>query len=199
MTTLALPSLSFSRPLTLRRSRAFGLLEVILVFAIVIGAAAVTFTVFSSANGSAEAANQAEAMSAVVANIQALHPNHDYSALTAEVTANPKAIFPASMLDADGTPHNGWGTIWAGPYYLNTRQFDINFNNVPAESCAKFVTALAQGHPDDLLVAGSGPDDMGGSVLKTDGSGKLDMDKVNYWCSGDNTSGPTVGVDIIGH
>jgi type II secretory pathway pseudopilin PulG len=198
MTTLALhPSLSFPRPLNKRRSRAFGLLEVILVFAIVIGAAAVTFTVFSYANGSAEAANQAEAMSAVVANIRALHPNHDYSALNAEVTANPKAIFPASMLGADGTPHNAWGDIWAGRYYLYPRQFDINFNNVPADACAKFVTALAQGHPDDLLVAGSGPDDMGGSVLKP--YGELDMDKVNYWCSGDNTSGPTVGVDIIGH
>jgi type II secretory pathway pseudopilin PulG len=182
---------------TKRRSRAFGLLEVILVFAIVIGAATVTFTIFSSASGSAEASNQAEAMSAVIGNIQALHPIHDFSALNAEVTTNPKAIFPASMLSDDGTPHNAWGDIWTGPYFRNHNQFDINFNAVPAESCAKFVTALASGHPDDLLVAGSGPDDMGGSVLKPDGS--LDMDQVNYWCSGENTSGPTVGVDIIGH
>ena len=101
------------------------------------------------------------------------------------------------MLSEDGTPHNAWGEIQVFPYFRNHQQFDINFNNVPAESCAKFVTALASGHPDDLLVAGSGPDDMGGSVLKADGS--LDMDQVNYWCSGDNTSGPSVGVDIIGH
>jgi type II secretory pathway pseudopilin PulG len=196
MTTFALPLLSFQRMRMKRRSRAFGLLEVILVFAIVIGAAAVTFTVSSAANGSAEAANQAEAMSAVIGNIQALHPNHDYSALNSEVAANPRAIFPASMIDGD-VPHNAWGPILAGPYFRNHNQFDLNFNNVPAESCAKFVTALASGHPDDLLVAGSGPDDMGGSVLKADGS--LDMDQVNYWCSGENTSGPTVGVDIIGH
>lgn len=195
MTTLALFPM-FPRARLKRRSRAFGLLEVILVFAIVIGAAAVTFTVFSSANGSAEAADQAEAMSAVIANIQAQHQNYDYSALNAEVTANPWAFFPPSMIDGN-VPHNAWGPILAGPYFRNHHQFDLNFNNVPAEACAKFVTALASGHPDDLLVAGSGPDDMGGSVLKADGS--LDMNQVNYWCSGENTSGPSVGVDIIGH
>lgn len=189
--------MTFPRPFS--RRRGFGLLEVIVVFALVIGAAAVVFTVFTSSNGSAEAANQAESMGAVIGNIQSLYPNHDFTGLNAVVTANPKAFFPPSMIDEAGTPHNAWGPIWLGQYYLNSHQFDINFNNVPAESCAKFVVGLATGHPDDLKVAGSGEDDIGGSVLKADGSGKLDMDQVNYWCSGEHTSGPSVGVDIIGH
>ena len=189
--------MKLSRPFS--RRRGFGLLEVIVVFALVIGAAAVVFTTFTSSNGSAEAANQAESMGAVIGNIQSLYPHHDFSNLNAAVAANPKAFFPASMIDASGTPHNAWGPILVFPYYLNAHQFDINFNKVPAESCAKFITALASGHPDDLKVAGSGADDVGGTVLKADGSGKLDMDQVNYWCSGEHTRSPSVGVDIIGH
>lgn len=188
--------MKFPRPFCLKKG--FGLLEVILVFAIVIGAAAVTFTVFSSSNASAEAANQTEAMNVVVANIRALHPNHDYSDLYDTAQANPEAYFPTSMIGADGVPHTPWSPILVGPYYKNSRQFDVNQNFVPNDgaACAKYISAMGTVGFDEILVGGSSPTDLGGSVLT---NGKLDMDKVNHWCSGDNTSDQTVGMDLIGH
>jgi type II secretory pathway pseudopilin PulG len=180
------------------RRRGFGLLEVIVVFALVIGAAAVVFTVFSSSSASAEAAGQSEAMNAVVANIRALHPNGDYSDLYDTAQANPKAYFPTSMIGADGVPHTPWSPIQVGPYYKNSRQFDVNQNFVPDDgaACAKYISAMGTVGFDEILVGGSSPTDMGGSVLT---NGKLDMDKVNFWCSGNNTSDQTVGMDLIGH
>lgn len=188
--------MKFPRPFS--RKKGFGLLEVIVVFALVIGAAAVVFTVFSSSNASAEAANQTEAMNVVVANIRALHPHADYSDLYDTAQANPKAYFPSSMIGADGVPHTPWSPILVGPYFKNSHQFDVNQNFVPNDgaACAKYVSAMGMVGFDDILVAGSGPDDKGGSVFT---NGKLDMDKVNYWCSGDNTSSQDVGIDLIGH
>jgi hypothetical protein len=85
MNTLALPSISGRvRPFQRRSRLGFGLLEVILVFAIVIGAAAIVFTVFSSANDKAAV-------------------DHDHQ-MSATIRGNVFSIFPAHWDASNGSP-----------------------------------------------------------------------------------------------
>lgn len=183
-------------PLNFNARKGFGLLEVILVFAIVIGAAAVVFSVFQSAKPSADAANEAQLTSTIAANLRSTFGiNHDYTGLTTTTAIDAKVI-PASMVQPDGTLRNEWGQVQLAAWYANPRQFDINMNYIPLSACAKFIAGLAPSF-DDVLVAGSGPSDTGGSVFT---NGKLDMAKLNTWCSGSGSSdGATVGADFIGH
>ncbi|KRE90863.1 hypothetical protein ASG87_01620 [Frateuria sp. Soil773] len=199
MTTLTLSPM-FPRVRMKRRSRAFGLLEVILVFAIVIGAAAVTFTVFSSASASSGAAKTADQLNLLAANLRAspFGLAHDYTGLSND-SALKGAIFPANLL-VDGKPNTDYGLIQTAPWYKSKAQFDININNIPqaGAECTKLLMALGNSGYDDVIVGDSDPGFMGGDSILT--GGKLDMSKVTFWCSGDNTpSGPSVGVDIIGH
>lgn len=180
------------------RSRAFGLLEVILVFALVLGAGAITFSVFASAKGSADADQTAAQMNLIAANLRTIYVNHDYSGLTTELGVKAGAVPPA-MITTDGVPSTAYGPIIISESFRGPRFFDINFNYVPTDGaeCSKLLATLARS-ADDLLVAGSGPEDTGGSVMGPDG--RVDMTKVGFWCSGENTSdGSTVGIDLIGH
>lgn len=201
MTTLALSSfLPFRRSLTQRRSRAFGLLEVILVFAIVIGAAAVTFTIFDSSSASANAAALTDEMTLVTANLRASPYGlaHDYTNLTSD-SAVKAGVFPKSMV-VNGVPMTPYGPISVSESYVTPQQFDININYVPdsGAQCTKLMSALGAAGFDQILMAGSGPEDSGGPV--TDAHGKLMMDQVTYWCSGAHVGdGSTVGMDLIGH
>lgn len=201
MTTLALSIPAFP-PLTKRTSRAFGLLEVILVFAIVIGAAAVTFAVFDSANGSANADTLVSELNLTAANLRAspMGLTHDYSALSTQ-TAIQAGIFPSSMIQ-NGQPTTPFGVIQPAPWWQNSAQFDINTNWVPDDgaACTKMLAGLAASGYDDILVADSNPSASGGSICSAKSPCKLDMSQVTYWCSGQNTpSGLSVGLDLVGH
>lgn len=192
-------ALTLSYPRALRaRSRAFGLLEVILVFAIVIGAAAATFAVFTPANASAKASDTAARANTILANLRASPWGlaHNYSGLSPDLAVKA-GVVPRSMV-VDGNPTTAYGPIWVGQYYASNRKFDLNMNNIPdsGAECSKLLAAFGTVGLDDILVAGSGPMDMGGSVFT---NGKLDMTKVTYWCSGENTSSGSVGIDLIGH
>ena len=192
MTTIAL-----NLP-TYRRRKGFGLLEVILVFALVIAAAAGTFAVFQSANASSNASTVTEQVNAVIANMRTSPWGmaHDYSSMptNAIVTAH---LAPPAMIQG-GQAVTPYGPILVAPWYLNQRQFDINFNNIPdlGGECSKVVAAFGNMGLDDIWVAGSGPSDTGGSVYT---NGKLDMSKVAHWCSGLATSDASVGMDLVGH
>jgi type II secretory pathway pseudopilin PulG len=188
--------MKFPRPFF--RRRGFGLLEVIVVFALVIGAAAVTFTVFTSANASSSASALTDDLKLVASNLRSSPWGlaHDYTTL--DVPSAIKAgLFPKGLLQ-DGLPTTPYGPINLSVSYVGPRQFDINTNFIPdsGAECAKTVAAFAAVGFDDVLVAGSGPDDSGGSILT---NGKVDMTKVGFWCSGANTSGASVGIDLIGH
>lgn len=192
MTTLALNLHHY------RRRQGFGLLEVILVFALVIAAAAGTFAVFQSANASSNASTVTEQVNTVIANLRTSPWGmaHDYTTmpLNALVAAN---LAPPAMIQ-NGQAVTPYGPILVAPWYHNPRQFDINFNNIPdlGGECSKVIAAFGAMGFDDILVAGSGPSDLGGSVYT---NGKLDMSKVAHWCSGLNTSDASVGMDLVGH
>ncbi|MBN8924588.1 MAG: hypothetical protein BGP10_13315 [Rhodanobacter sp. 68-29] len=192
MTTIAL-----NLP-TYRRRKGFGLLEVILVFALVIAAAAGTFAVFQSANASSNAATVTEQVNTVIANLRTSPWGmaHDYTTmpLDALVTAH---LAPPSMIQG-GQAVTPYGPIVVAPWYNDPRQFDINFNHIPdlGGECSKVIAGFGAMGLDDIWVAGSGPSDTGGSVYT---NGKLDMTKVAHWCSGLNTSDASVGMDLVGH
>ena len=77
-------SLSSSRQA--RRDHGFGLLEVILVFAIVIGAAAVVFSVFQSAKPTSDAANEVSNYATIVGNLKTTYGIHRvYTGITPEL------------------------------------------------------------------------------------------------------------------
>ena len=191
--TVALP-----RPFR-ARSVGFGLLEVILVFALLLGGAAVVFSGFTSANASSKATGTVDQVNVIVANLRAssFGLNHDFTNLDT-ATAVHAGVVPPSMIQADGAPATAYGPILIAQSLISPRQFDINLNFIPDDGaeCAKVLAAFGQVGFDDILVAGSGPSDSGGSVYT---NGKLDMSKVGFWCSGENTSDATVGMDLIGH
>ena len=190
------------RPLRKHRSRAFGLLEVILVFAIVIGAAAVMFTVFSSSNGSAQADRVVEETNMIAANIRTSPwgMNHDYSTLPNGQFI--PGIFPASWNQSGQAVDPSTGQLaQVGPGFTS-QQFNITLNYEPSDgaACTKMISAFAADGYDDIWVAGPGPTDTGASVCATTNPCKPDMTKVTAWCSGTLfTDGPSFGFSVFAH
>jgi hypothetical protein len=124
MTTLTLPSFAGrirARPIQRRSRRGFGLLEVILVFAIVIGAAAIVFTVFSSANDAAAVDHDHAMATTIRANVYSIFPAHwDASngpAVEDAFYANAKLYGGSGFCDSDDNPGQG------GCYSALTGQF----------------------------------------------------------------------------
>jgi len=178
-----------------KRSKGFGLLEVILVFAIVIGAAAVVFTVFQSAKPSADASNEGSNVSTIATNLKSTYGiSNSYAGMTKANAISAKAI-PSSM--TDGTLiTSSWGDVdvkaagaAAGVCATAGRCFDITYNAVPTDTCAKLVQGVA-GFFDDIQVGGA-------SVLDST-TGKPSSTNIVSKCAG--TSGAsTVDVDFFGH
>ena len=132
-----------------RASKGFGLLEVILVFAIVIGAAAVVFTVFQSAKPSADASNEASNLTTIATNLKSTYGiNHNYPTSLGNPDAIKAKAIPSSMIAADGsTVSSQWGAVTVagkGP------TFTITYAGVPSDACAKFVSGVAGFFPDGI-------------------------------------------------
>ncbi len=203
MSTLAIFSPVIARSLHRRKSRAFGLLEVILVFAIVIGAAAVVFTVFTGANGSANADRVVAQTDLIAANIRTSPwgMNHDYSTLPTNGQYIP-GIFPTDWNQSGQAidPSTGQPAL-IGPGF-NNQQFNITMNYEPSDgaACTKMLSAFAAEGYDDIWAAGPGPSDRGSSVCATTNPCKVDMTAVTAWCSGTLfTDGPSFGFSVFAH
>lgn len=145
--------MKFSPSIKQRASKGFGLLEVILVFAIVIGAAAVVFTVFQSAKPSADASNEASNLTTIATNLKSTYGiNHSYAGLDITGALAAKAI-PASM-EVGSPPTSAvsqWGAVDVNEGADSTT-FDINYATVPSDACAKFVSGVA-GFFSDVKIA----------------------------------------------
>jgi type II secretory pathway pseudopilin PulG len=129
-------------PTRRRTRRGFGLLEVILVFAIVIGAAAVVFTVFQSTQPSADSNRATSDLAVLSANIRSSYlVGSNFTGLNNTVAIGNKWV-PSTMLSSGGTSIVGtWGlpvTIQPVPV-TPPRQFQIVYQGVPAVACTKFV------------------------------------------------------------
>lgn len=159
-------------------TKGFGLLEVILVFAIVIGAAAVVFTVFQSAKPSADASNEGSNISTLATNVKSTYGiNGDYAGLDLSGAIAAKAV-PASMVTAPDAASNSWGgDVDVAVNGTNSRLFDITYNAVPADVCTKLVAGVAGFFPKGISVAGT-------DVMT---NGKLNAGEPATTCGADDT------------
>lgn len=120
----------------------FGLLEVILVFALVIGAAAITFTAFQSARPSADSDRATSDLTVLAANIKGVYAaGGNYSGIdTARLIQN--GLVPTAMIDANKT---GLMSTWERAVVVTPeaaslgRRFVIAYQGIPADACAKFL------------------------------------------------------------
>lgn len=124
----------------------FGLLEVILVFALVIGAAAITFTAFQSARPSADSDRATSDLTVLAANIKGVYAaGGNYSGIdTTGLIRN--GLVPNVMIDADKTGLVGtWeGSVVVTPEAASLgRRFVIAYQGIPADACTKFILGAA--------------------------------------------------------
>lgn len=139
-----------------RHRRGFGLLEVILVFALLIGAGVAVFDVFRSAQASAEATDTNERLNTLAANARATF-GHDYSPLfdaysTASGFNGPAALtLLQKVYTVNGTtatgPDGSTVTVnaWRDSFTLNApdgSMFLITISNIGKDSCAKLLAAV---------------------------------------------------------
>lgn len=157
MTTLALPCLfPINRPLSKTHRRGFGLLEVILVFAIVIGAAAIVFTVFQSAQHRADVEHDRTLVRTLGANLSTLfHAPWDESngpPVMMAYNQNPTTVGGPGCygpdLDGSASPGQGCYSILTHSSLrvgeMNGTAFDVQINGVSSVSdCADFLTGGA--------------------------------------------------------
>lgn len=135
-----------------RTSRGFGLLEVILVFAIVIGAAAVTFSVYQSAKPTADIANAVAKMTTITGNLKSTFGvNHSYRGISTQLAIQAQAI-PADMVTDATHAHSQWGSL--NVYMTSNTQFALVYANVPSDACTKLVMAI-QNLYRDVTVKGT--------------------------------------------
>lgn len=171
-----------------RRLSGFGLLEVILVFAIVIGAAGVVFSVFQSAHPSAEAAAEVDDLNTLLGNLRSTWGiQHDYSPLNTNGNAQAIAAHavPASMIQAN-TIVNVWGgQVEVVGAYGENGKFVVVEHGISADACVKFVSGVAPSVDD--VAFGDHSDD--GSDLSAIvpfavqiGRGPLDQAKLAGFC-----------------
>ena len=145
---------------TKQSKKGFGLLEVILVFAIVIGAAAVVFTVFQSAKPSADAASEGSNISTIATNLKSTFGiSHDYSGVS-DITAVEAKAIPASMVSgttAAPVVSSQWGAVTLSGVAAAAgvpSEYTISYATVPDDTCAKLVSGLA-GFFTDVQVNGA--------------------------------------------
>lgn len=212
---VALPFPRFSPPRLKSRSKAFGLLEVILVFAIVIAAAAVVFTVFGFANASSESATIVDETNLIAANLRASPWGiaHNFSNIPGSYsdTYYP-GIFPAAWNES-GTaiePTTGY-SAWIGPGYSNQpNTFSVLLNFVPTSDseCQRVGSELAAQGYDNVMFAAAGPDDVGGTIFVTTAGPQdpptthtINQAQLAAWCGGVGGSDTPgyIGFEVIGH
>jgi type II secretory pathway pseudopilin PulG len=142
------------RPFRGRKNPGFGLLEVILVFAIVIGAAAVVFSVFQSAQPSAEVDAEINRTTTIIGNLRSVFsPQHVYTGLTNTLAIQAKAV-PSDMIDP-AHPATGiqsqWGTVTLGPSTcasISNGCIMLTYASVPAEACMKYASGILPAIPN---------------------------------------------------
>jgi type II secretory pathway pseudopilin PulG len=179
-----------------RHSKAFGLLEVILVFAIIIGAAAAVFMVYGYAQSSSDAEALTTETNLVAANLRASPYGmaHNYNTFPGGFTTTwMPGIFP------DSWNQNGQATepvlgqaVGIGPGY-SPQQFSITINFIQQSEaeCQKLGSDLAAAGYDDVAWASAGPMATGCSIFQTtSGCGQpptthiIDQSKLASFCGG---------------
>lgn len=170
MSTIALPFPARLTPVAKVWRRGFGLLEIILVFAIVIGAAAVVFTVFSSAQHRADTEHDRELVRTLGANLSTLfHPPWNSTTGPAVMMAyqmSPTVVGGSGCYGPDlngaATPGQGCYSALTG-YSLHVGELDQGTSGTAFDVQIQGVKSV--GDCADFLVGGAGA--FGGAGIST--------------------------------
>ena len=135
--------------------KGFTLIELLLVLAIIAGIGVAAFMIYPRVQAGNSATNNASALNAAAAQIQALFPSARYANLSQNVACKGD-VFPDSFKDdttcAVATMKNEWdGAVSIGPAGITgatatgnaARYYYIHYANVPSKVCAKLAPALA--------------------------------------------------------
>jgi type II secretory pathway pseudopilin PulG len=163
-----------------RFHRGFGLLEVILVFALVIGAAGVVFTVFQSTQPSADSSRATSSLTLLSANIKGAYAaGGDYSTISVSGLIKNNLV-PQDLLTPAGTALIG---VWQQPILVqptaDNHHVTIVYEGIPQVACVKFILGAAPYFPTVSL--GSSPTDPG-TVIRTN-NGPISTAAVVTTCS----------------
>ena len=140
-----------------RRQSGFGLLEIILVIALVVVAASLAFVIFSSANPSAQSNTEATKLTTLASSIKGVYGiNHDYSGVS-NTTVIRGHMVPNDMTPAGNTTdiNSLWGAVEVTPTSINgnaNRGFQVVYRAVPVDACLKFVLGVAPYFPEGVAV-----------------------------------------------
>lgn len=192
-----------------RKSIGFGLLEVILVFALVIGAGAVTFGVFQSANSAAEIQTFTTNISLIVANTRTVATQDGrYTPSSAQSAAGFALIIPKTMkydLVYSGGLHaeiaipqsiskttrtlsfvpGASGTVYNPGQKCGQQCVTVLMNKVENDSCIKIVQSMGPLFKDVYIINAANPSGSPYGYPYTNGA--LDSAKINKMCTSGNS------------
>lgn len=182
------------------RSRAFGLLEVMLVFALIIGAGAIVFSVYSSAASSARATGVVDQASLIAGNLKASPWAQQSTGYTGLTTARAIAIgvIPSSMT-TDGSVITVYGPLTvSGNYIMPNGRFGYVISlgsGIPTGDCVKIVQEATRFFaPGYILINNSAIQNAGGA---TSVNGDAGMVSTVGRCSQDGTAS-SVSIAFVG-
>lgn len=144
-----------------RKQRGVTLLEGLLVLAIAAGLAIAAYAVFRNAKSDTTTTSQARGTIALASQIVRLYAQ-DTAQYTNLTTANiiSAGIVPADFVIAGGVINNKWGGTLtpsvgnqAGTTPVNNFKFTVT--GIPADSCVRYVTAIASSAGVSLWVNGT--------------------------------------------
>lgn len=102
-----------------QRRLGFGLLEILLVVAILLTASAIIFSIYRSAQRTAQIDTQINYNNVLVGNVRSIWPRHDYFGVGDYTLAKSPQLFPKASLPADSsltvavTPWLSGFKVWA--------------------------------------------------------------------------------------
>lgn len=173
-------------PFRARQGRGFGLLEVILVFAIVIGAAAVVFSVFQSAKPSADVDVEVNHTTTIIGNLRSVFsPQHVYTGLNNTLAIQAKAV-PNDMIDP-ANPTTGiqsqWGAVTLAPSTcanLTNGRTMLTYAAVPVDACMKYASGIMPAIPNAFVFINN--------IGTSSNNGKVNMGALAQACNQDANS-----------
>lgn len=199
-------STTFALPLTRRARKGFGLLEVILVFALVIGAGAVVFSVYQSAQARAEIAHDRELMSTLAGNLMTIF-NKPWDANNGPAVQDAYYAHPATLGGpqcsvSDHSP-GCWSETANAP--LGVGEVD---SGMPGAVVGVAFTVGFTGYPQGITIAqcvgllSGGPQSVGGvaALVKPGEWHQAKTDIPGFCASGDDGTGHIADLEIaFGH
>lgn len=145
-----------------KHKKGFSLLELLLVLGIIAALVVGAFIVYPKVRSSQQAEQESKNIATIKANLLSLYaPVADVTGVSNTVAINAQ-IFPDNMLVKSGSTVSDVVNSFKGKVTINSTNyasmgkvfFNISYQNVPQEVCAKLVSAVS-GTMDQITIAGN--------------------------------------------